>query len=142
MAGSIVLNGMRFPLLIVEFSGVPSDEQFEDYLQGMDRHIERCVASAKQTVVVVDTLKATSPVSAAQRRMQADWMARNFVRSQASMCGMAFVIDNMLVRGVLTAILWLQRIPCEHTVVGTRHEAEQWAVIKLAASATEGARVR
>jgi hypothetical protein len=136
------MNAVRFPLLIVEFEGVASDEQFRDYLLGMDRHVERCAACAQRTVVVVDTLRATSPVSAAQRRLQAEWLAGNLERVQANMLGMVFVIDNVLVRGVLTAILWLQEMPCEHTVVGTREEAEKWAVAKLAAPTSEQGRVR
>ena len=45
--------------------------------------------------------------------------------------GNAFVISNPLVRGVLTAILWLQPLPSDYIVVGTLKEAEAWCMKKL-----------
>lgn len=128
----IHVSSARFPLLVVEFVGKATDDQFRQYLDNMDAHIARCLKEGKKSVVLVDTLKATSPVSPSQRKLQAEWMARSFQSSQRSMAGMVFVIDSVLVRGVLTAILWLQKMPCEHAVFGSRAEAEDWANSKLA----------
>jgi hypothetical protein len=38
------------------------------------------------------------------------------------------------VRGVLTAILWLQNLPTAHTVVGSIDEAARWAAERLRAA--------
>ena len=38
----------------------------------------------------------------------------------------AFVIDSPIVRGALTAILWIQPLPYEHRIVGTRADANAW----------------
>ena len=45
--------------------------------------------------------------------------------------GSAFVISSPLVRGGLTAILWLQALPSPFIVVATRPEAESWARAQL-----------
>jgi len=138
--GSINVSSTRFPLLVVDFIGRPNDTQFSCYLNAMDAHIARCLAEGKHSVVLVDTLNATSPVSASQRKMQAEWMEKSFARSKETMRGMVFVIDSMLVRGVLTAILWLQKMPCEHAVFGTRSEAEAWALDQLRGAASDAQR--
>lgn len=131
ISGQIRMDASRFPMLVVEFHGKATNEQFVEYLAAMDRHLDRCDAEGCHNVLVVDTLAATSPVSAPQRKLQAEWMAKNFMRSKARMRGMAFVIDSMVVRGVLTAILWLQTMPCEYAVFGSREEAEAWVIRQL-----------
>lgn len=137
-SGAIKLGG-TFPRLNVEFIGKANDEQFSEYLRVLDAHLLRCIGERKKSVLVVDTLKATSPVSASQRKLQAEWMARTFQRSAQTLVGMAFVIDNIVVRGVLTAILWLQKMPCEYAVFGTRGEAEHWADSKLSPEGAKSA---
>jgi hypothetical protein len=42
------------------------------------------------------------------------------------------VTDNPVIRGAITALLWIQSFPWEYTVVATREEAERWAVARHA----------
>ena len=42
------------------------------------------------------------------------------------------MITSSLVRGILTAILWLSDIPSPYHVVGTQAEAEAWCEAQLA----------
>ena len=69
-------------------------------------------------------------MTARQRRLQAEQIAHNADRQV--LLGMAAVIDSPLIRGALTALLWIQRFDWDYTVVGTREAAEQWALDKLA----------
>ncbi|MBC7173876.1 MAG: hypothetical protein H5U40_15655, partial [Polyangiaceae bacterium] len=50
--------------------------------------------------------------------------------------GYAFVISSSLVRGALTAILWLAPMPAPHRVVGTVGEGEAWLRGLLGVSVT------
>lgn len=132
--GEIAVSTLRFPLVVVEFRGAASDVQFRDYLAAVDAASKRAASEGRRIAMVVDTLQATRAVTASQRRMQVDWVKASFERSEHVMAGMAFVIDNALVRGVLTAILWVQSLPCPYTTSGARAEAEQWALERIAAT--------
>lgn len=44
----------------------------------------------------------------------------------------AFVLASPLVRGLLTAILWISPMPAPHEIVATVAEAEAWLNERLA----------
>lgn len=117
-------------MVCIEFHGVVSDEQWEAYLRRLQAIQDEAHAQRKKLVLVVDALHATSPVTASQRRLQAEQIAHNADRQV--LLGMAAVIDRPLIRGALTALLWIQRFDWDYTVVGTREAAELWALDKLA----------
>jgi hypothetical protein len=71
--------------------------------------------------------------NAVQRKLHADWMAKNEEMMRTRTAGIAFAVDNALVRGGLTAVLWLSPLPCPHTVVKTAGETMKWARAQLAA---------
>ena len=58
-------------------------------------------------------------------------MKANHDKSAAYCAGYAFVIDSAVVRGILTAILWLAPMPAPHVVVSTVEEGERWLREKL-----------
>jgi hypothetical protein len=61
------------------------------------------------------------------RSKQAAWMKAHARSLQQDMVGAALVFTSSLVRCVLTAVLWLSKIP-EHScvVAATMSEAEEW----------------
>ncbi len=124
--GFIEIDEKRFPLVLVTFEGSVPNDQFEQYLRGMDRMLSR----RQPNVTILDATRSDrSP--AVQRKMQADWIKTNREALEQYSCGTAFVISSPLVRGVLTAILWMQPLPQGYTVVATLAEAEDWAVGRL-----------
>lgn len=130
---SIEIDDSRWPLVTARFEGTATDAEFDAYLARMGELITR----GKVMCLILDA-RAAGSTPAIQRRKQADWMKRYERELRTQSAGTAFVITSAIVRGALTAILWVQPIPNEHTVVATIEEAERWALAQLA---KRGARV-
>jgi hypothetical protein len=126
--GSIRIDESRFPLIVVTFVGSQDEAEFSAYLEGMTAFAERRL----RAVTVFDATRA-GPTPATQRARQGAWLKKYRSIIQEYSCGSVFVIRSPLVRGALTAILWIAPIPGAHTVVGTLEEAERWAVERLRA---------
>ncbi len=125
--GSIVVDDSRRPILVVRFEGLVSDAEFETYLGDMEAQLK----PGERVCTILDA-RVAGRAPPRQRKMQADWLARNAARLRQCSVGSVFVITSPLVRGVLTAILWLQPMPVAHAVVATMEEAERWANARLA----------
>ena len=120
------MDESRWPLAQVTFRGAPDDGAFEAYFAWNSRILERC----ERYACVVDA-REVKQISAMQRRRQAEWMKRNHDALKEFSVGVAFVIDSPLVRGILTAILWLAPLPQPHFIASTGGEAERWALDRL-----------
>lgn len=125
----IHVDASRLPLVVLRFEGAPSDEEFSRYLDEVAREV---FALDRPHGMLVDAARLTS-MSAKQRRMQADWMAKHDATVRRNSAGNALVITSPLIRGALTAILWIRPMPSEHVVVSTYAEAEHWILAKLRA---------
>lgn len=119
---AIEFDDTQWPLVIVTFEGVSTEPEFDDYLRRMSGYLAR-----KETIATVLDATRAGPTPPTQRRKQAEWMRENEAVLRRQSAGTAFVISSAVVRGVLTAILWLQPIPQEHVVVATRAEGIRWA---------------
>jgi hypothetical protein len=126
--GSITIDESRRPIVTVRFVGAVSDGEFDEYLAAMERMLER----RQKTLTILDA-RESARTPPTQRRKQAEWLKAQTSMLQAYSCGSAFVITSPLVRGVLTAILWVQPLPVPHTVVGSITDAEAWARKRLLA---------
>jgi len=131
-AGNRILVHDRLPLLIVEFFGAPDDDQFAAYLAELEaitaRQAKRPFDAPARRVVIFDSTHSTRPVTASQRRMQAAFMKRmKEVYGDDAGTGVCFVMTNTVVRGVFTAILWLQPMSYRFKVVASRAAANAWA---------------
>ncbi len=130
---AIPIDDSRHPIVVVTFVGLATDAEFQDYLTRM----EKMILSRRETnCTILDATRAgnTPPV---QRRMQADWLKRNEDLLRQYSAGTAFVIDSSLVRGLLTAILWMSPMATPHTIVASLDEAESWAAAQLRARGIE-----
>jgi hypothetical protein len=123
------IDTARHPIILVTFSGYVSEPEFDAYLASMTKVISR----PEKTVTIYDARYAIrNPAS--QRRKQADWLKQHEEQLRQYSLGTAFVITSPFVRGVLTAILWLQPMVSDYVVVGRMDEAEAWAAKKLRAA--------
>ncbi len=116
-------------MYVVTFNGQVTDEQFRAYLSALSALMGR----GGWRVLVYDA-RLAAPAPASQRRMQAEWMKLNDAGVRRSTAGIAFVIPSAVVRGVLTAIFWLQPLACPHLVTESFEEAFRWARGKLAST--------
>ncbi len=116
------------PIFMVVHEGQLTDQEFADYLAETERSLYG--PESRKRVLIQDARNAgQSPPT--QRKMQAEWLKKHEARLRNIALGTAFVIDSALVRGILTAILWLQPLPMPHEVCGTIEEALDWADKRL-----------
>lgn len=130
--GSIELDRSSWPVVVVRFDGIASDDEFARYLE----ETLACLQPGKRSVTVLDAREPTGATQH-QRRMQADWMKQNRARIKECSAGLAFVFESPMVRGVLTAIMWISPLPVPHRIFAKMEEAREWSRQRLAAHAAE-----
>lgn len=118
----------RSPLLIITSTGDATDQEFDAYLTRMTQLLDR----GQRYAILFDARHAGRPPPK-QRQKQAEWMKTHAPSLRAHNAGIAFVIDNAIVRGALTAILWLSPMASPHRVVATMEQGEHWLTELLAA---------
>jgi hypothetical protein len=124
---AITIDESRRPIVTVRFKGSATDEEFRAYLRDMS---EQILARRQKTVTILDA-GTWSTSTATQRQLQAEWLREHKDELKRFSLGSAFVIRSPLVRGVLTAIFWIQPMETAHVVVPTVAEAEAWARDRL-----------
>lgn len=122
----ISVDRTRWPLVAIRFVGTVDDATFKRYLSEYDVLLEQ----NKRYGILLDALDADAP-TAKQRSLQATWMKEREARLRERCVGGAFAIGSPIIRGALTAILWLQPLPFPHAVFGTTSEAERWVRTRL-----------
>ena len=124
--GQYRVDSSDMPIVRITFDGAVSDDEFRAYLDAYDAIVDE----GKPYVAVFDARTAAAP-PARQRRMMAKWLNDRGPAVRRVCHGGAFAITSRVIRGALTAILWLAPLPFEHTVVGTIEEAEDWVARRL-----------
>jgi hypothetical protein len=136
---TIVLDDQGAPLVRVGITGPITDEDFREYLGTSDRVIQR----GTPYVLLYDVVHGAS-ITAVQRRMQAEWIQRNRPALRQLCKGAAFAMPGQIMRGALTAILWIAPLPFETHVTSVLADAERWVRERLpqAGPAAKGAEQR
>jgi hypothetical protein len=124
--GRAVIDASEWPLLRIQFIGALSDESFEAHLREYVGYIRR----GPYAVIYDSRLSVLPP--ATQRKRQADWIRLNLETIRRNCLGLAFCASSPWVRGVVTAVFWMQAPPAPYVVTDTLDEAEQWAAARLA----------
>ena len=131
---NIDVSFVRKPLIVVRFTGAPTDAEFRDYLAVLERNLEDSIARGVTTAVAIDASDQPNAISAAQRRTQADWIRSHYQSLTIGCAGTAFVAPTAILRGIITAVFWMQRLPYPYAVVSTLSEAEAWCAGQLAST--------
>src|SRR5512139_254160 len=122
----IRIDTRRPPILRIDWEGSPSEEEFRVHLA----ELTALIRSMPVNAILYDARTASGP-TAIQRQKMAEWMREHEALIRSRSAGTAFVIDSAFVRGALTAILWLQPMASDHTVVATPEEAYRWCEEQL-----------
>lgn len=129
---TITFDESRWPLVVVRYGAQVDENEFEELLTRLDENVKRTAAARQKTTLIYDSSSGYQ-ASPRIRKRQAEWMKDNADITRLNCVGIGFVINSSLVRGVLTAILWLSDMPAPYHVVGTLSEAEDWCEKQLAA---------
>jgi hypothetical protein len=126
MPGSVRFDRSRWPIVVVELTGKPSDANVDEYLRGLTALLQDDVRG----VVIVDMSRA-EPSSPEQRKRIGEWMRTHRARLEKHGMGAAFVITSAVFRFVLSSIFLIQRPPMPYTVESRLEDAIAWAQKQL-----------
>ncbi len=129
---TITFDESRWPLVVVRYDAKVDENEFEELLSRLDKNVRKAASARQKTALIYDSTSGYQ-ASPRIRKRQAEWMKANAEATRLNCAGIGFVINSSLVRGVLTAILWLSDMPAPYTVVGTLAEAEDWCEKELGA---------
>lgn len=118
--GSVTVDSSAWPLVRVTYVGSVDDARFEEYVREQAALLER----RKPYVILFDASESGMP-SARQRQRMAEYAREHEAELRRYCKRGVFVIPNSVVRGALTAILWLQPLPFPHEVVSSLNDAEE-----------------
>jgi len=124
--GAVRFDRSRWPIVVAELEGKPTDDDVEAYLRGLATLLQEDARG----VLVIDMTRADT-ATPEQRRRVGEWMRANRSQMAARGLGAAFVIPSGLHRFVLSSVFLIQRPPLPYTVVSTLAEALAWARARL-----------
>jgi hypothetical protein len=126
---SVEFDSRSWPLLLVRIVGRDTDESVQEMLDGFFHHLSR-----SRCAVVIDTTDLIyPPLHDAQRwaRQEGNWLRQHRNLVERNSCGVGFVITNPAVRFLLSGILLIAPLPCDHVVVSTALEARAFCESRL-----------
>jgi hypothetical protein len=120
----IRLSTTDWPIVLIEF---PEKRVADAALHALLAHLESLMndvakRSEKMLIITDLTLMRELP-PASQRQYSGQFNRRITFLSAATVVGMATVTPSAVLRGVMTAVLWMQQPPRPVIYVATRHEA-------------------
>jgi hypothetical protein len=118
--GSINVNTQEWPLVRVTYVDTVDDARFEAYVAEQAALLDR-----GEPYVILFDARASGMPSARQRQRMAEYMREREPELRHLCKRGVFVISSPLIRGALTAILWLQPLPFAHEVVSSIADAER-----------------
>jgi len=121
-----------FPLVVTVGAMAYSDSEYADMVAGYDKLFQR----GERYAIVTFTPAGAELPGARDRKRITDWASSPYVHEKSKkLCvASATVVQNALMRGALTAIMWLWKPPAPHRAVGTAQEAVHWCLGQLAAA--------
>jgi len=122
----ITLDVLQWPVLVVTPPPRPvTDAELDSFMQAFAQVVDQ----RKQPYAVVVDLRESSGLTPRQRQAISNSMADTDARVLAGCpnCGGALVFSSAVLRGMLTAILWIKKPKHETRVFANAHEAVAWA---------------
>ncbi len=109
--------------------GPPTVEGLRGHVNAVtERMRSRLQVGRSPLVYTIQDNTGFAPAGAAERKVLGEWMAQEFELLHACSIGVGFVIDSAMVRGALTAVFWLSRLPSPYRVHPTLQEALRIAI--------------
>jgi hypothetical protein len=126
------IDASRAPIYVMEFGEKTTDDELKSCCDAR----ENWAKVAQYKVAWVVDLSRILEVTAKQRRIFADHLARFEPHDIAFNQGSALIVPNTFLRGVVTAIFWLKPPRFPNQTFGTRTDAFAWAESQLRGGAT------
>jgi hypothetical protein len=127
MAGTLQLDESGFPLIVATFRGHVTPDVLAAYFAKVDAW-----CSNRRRYAAVLDISCTDVPSAAERKRVAEGMAARDAGISRFCAGTAIVLTSALLRGAVTAVLWMHPMKHPHALVATRQEGKALCVEWLA----------
>lgn len=114
----------------VRSRGAQTDQEQLADLAVLTRELQRDQQTQRKLISIID-VRVARPPTPSQRRLVADWIKANTDAMTRSSRGIVFVMDGAIARGILTALLWMSRLPVPHEVTSELDDAVRWTVTRL-----------
>jgi hypothetical protein len=122
--GSIRVATVDWPIVLTEF---PETRVPDAALHACLDHLESLMTEATKTreklFMLTDITRMREVTPASQRHYTGEWMKRNLSLGRVSTVGGATVTPSSILRGILTAVYWIQPPARPMYATATRHEA-------------------
>ncbi len=105
-ATAIVIDEGGWPIIVGTWFGGASEHLVTDYFARTDALLERAKRAGEKVVMVTDTY-ATTPPSARVRTKIAELSKAQTARYQATTAASVTILESAILRGVFTALSWL-----------------------------------
>lgn len=122
----IDVDARHLPIVRIVHSGPATDEELEAYHDELVRLMRKAASERRKFAYVIDGRNA-EPADAQRRRRIAAWVTEHSALIKVAVSGMAIVIDSVLLRAVLKALMWMRPYPVSYRVFSSLPDAEAWA---------------
>jgi hypothetical protein len=113
-----------WPIVVTEF---PEKAVADEALRAVFGQLESLMTDAKRdggrVFIITDISRMRQITPASQRRLAAEWLKKVDPLTRVASAGGATVTPSTILRGVITALFWLQPSPTPFFCVPTRHDA-------------------
>ncbi|WP_375769951.1 hypothetical protein NR798_03415 [Archangium gephyra] len=136
---NITIDDSLWPLLVLRFSGTPTNQQFEEYMARRGNYLAR---NQKHTLIY-DTV-SFSVLTGEQRQRQINWLKEHKEPLQKLSLGSALIITSPVVRLLLSGILHFSQAATPYHAARSLPDAANWCAGRLASAGlfVEAQRVR
>jgi hypothetical protein len=122
--GSFRVETTDWPLIYMDCGTfLDKDEDLRGALACIEQVMRECARMREKCVQVTDLSSVQTMPSAAQRKLAGDWMTSTLDLQRTVSLGGASVTPSTIVRGIVTAIQWIQKPPTPLRYFATRREA-------------------
>jgi hypothetical protein len=121
---AIRLSAADWPVVLIEFPEKRvADSALHALLADLESRMKDAAEREEKMLIITDLTLMRELPPASQRQYSGQFNRRITFLSAATVVGMATVTPSALLRGVMTAVLWMQQPPKPVIYVATRHEA-------------------
>jgi hypothetical protein len=117
------------PVVYTRLFGTQTDDEFVEYHERVRVAMVEALSQGRRTVTILDLSEARA-LTARQREMQMEWSSQTDALFREVSLGIVFVVASAVVRGVLTALFWIRRVPVPHVIARDLDEALSWAMAR------------
>jgi hypothetical protein len=122
--GGMRIDTTDWPIILMDCGAFrDTDADLKSALDWLEQAMRECVKTREKCVQITDLSGVQRIPTAIQRKIAGDWVKSTLELQKATSLGGANVTPSSIVRGIVTAISWIQRPPTPVKYFATRGEA-------------------